>query len=81
MNHLGIVGIHFPWTGEADYNYTVPAFQLPHAIAHEKAHRRGVASEDEANFIGYLANALSDAPYARCSGFLFAQRQLLGELW
>src|SRR4029079_8132 len=45
-----------------------------------KAHQRGFAREDEANFIGYLACALSDDAYTRYSGYLFAQQQLLGEL-
>lgn len=81
MSYAGIVGFYFPWTGEANYDRLVPAWQLPHAIAHEKAHQRGVASEDEASFMGYLATAQSDEPYVRYSGCLFAQRQLLAELW
>jgi hypothetical protein len=58
----------------------MPASERPHAIAHEKAHQRGIASEDEANFVGYLAAAASPDPFARYSALLFAQRQLLTEL-
>ena len=80
MSRLGVSGVYFPWTGEANYNRLVPRAQLPLVIAHEKAHQRGIASEDEANFVGYVASALADDPYARYSGLLFAQRQLLFEL-
>jgi hypothetical protein len=80
MNHLRLTGYYFPFTGEANFNRLQPASSLPHTVAHEHAHQRGIALEDEANFIGYLACAMSDDPYARYSGYLFAQRQLLSEL-
>ena len=80
MSTLGIAGFYSPWTGEANYNREMPPHQLPLTIAHEKAHQRCVTSEDEANFMGYLACILSDDPYARYSGYLFAQGQLLREL-
>lgn len=73
-------GFYSPWTGEANYNRDLPLSGVPHAIAHEKAHQRGITSEDEANFFGFLACIYSRDPYARYSGYLFAQRQLLGEL-
>ena len=50
-------------------------------IADGKAYQRCITSEDEANFCGYLACIHSDDAYARYSGYLFAQRQLLGELF
>ncbi len=80
MSELGIAGFYSPFTGEANYNRDMTAFQIVHTIAHEKAHQRCVANEDEANFLGFLACVLSDDPYARYSGYLFAQRQLMGEL-
>lgn len=80
MSDMGVAGFYSPWTGEANFNSEIPPFQLPLTIAHEKAHQRCIASEDEANFLGFLACALSHDPYARYSGYLFAQRQLLNEL-
>lgn len=80
MDYLQIGGFYFPWTGEANYNRNQPACALPFVIAHEKAHQRAVTSEDEANFFGFAACILSDDPYVRYSGYLFAQRQLLSEL-
>ena len=80
LNHLQLSGFYFPWTGEANYNRLMPAPSLPHSVAHEKAHQRGIAREDEANFIGYLVCAVSDDAYVRYSGELFAQNQMLREL-
>jgi hypothetical protein len=80
LSHLRLTGFYFPWTGEANYNRLPPASDQPHTVAHEKAHQRGIAREDEASFLGYLACALSDDAYVRYSGYLFAQNQVLGEL-
>lgn len=80
VSWLGISGFYFPFTGEAGYNTMPPAWQQPHTIAHEKAHQRGIASEDEANFFGFLACIHSDDPYVAYSGWLFAQRRLLSTL-
>jgi hypothetical protein len=80
MSRLGISGVFFPLTGEANVNRFTPDSQLPLSMAHEKAHQRGITSEDEANFVGFLAAASSSDPYARYSALLFAQRQLLNEL-
>lgn len=77
---LGITGMYFPWTGEAQINMLPPWSGRPHTIAHEKAHQRGITSEAEANFVGFLACLYSDDPYVRYSGLLFAQRQLLSTL-
>lgn len=80
LNHLQLSGFYFPWTAEANYNRLVPASTLAQTVAHEKSHQRGIAREDEANFLGYLACVMSDDAYVRYSGYLFAHQQLLGEL-
>jgi hypothetical protein len=80
MSSLLIGGVYSPWTGEANFNRDLPAHTLPQAIAHEKAHQRGITNEDEANFFGFLACIRARDPYVRYSGYLFAQQQLLGEL-
>ncbi len=80
MSRLLISGVYCPWTGEANFNRYPPACDLAHTVAHEKAHQRGITSEDEANFFGYLACAFSDQPFLRYSGHLFASQQLLREL-
>jgi hypothetical protein len=80
MSSLLIGGVYSPWTGEANFNRDLPAHTLPQAIAHEKAHQRGITNEDEANFFGFLACIHARDPYVRYSGYLFAQQQILGEL-
>lgn len=80
LTRLGLTGFFFPLTGEAGYNRRAPASSLPQVIAHEKAHQRGVAREDEAELLGVLACSLSGEPYARYSGLLHAQRQTLHAL-
>lgn len=77
FSRFGISGFYFPFTGEANYNAWTPGWQLPLTIAHEKAHQRGFASEDEANFVGYVVCSLSPDPLVQYAGVLFAQRQLL----
>jgi len=76
-SYLGIAGFYFPFTGEANYNRDQPQWQRSHTIAHEKAHQRGIASEDEANFFGFLVCIGSDDPYVQYGGWLFAQRKIL----
>ena len=69
---LGVTGIYFPFTGEPNVNMTLPDPELPFAAAHEIAHQRGFAREDEANYLGYLACRLHPDPDFRYSGRLAA---------
>lgn len=68
-------GMYIPWTGEALLNGSTPAPALPFSVCHEMAHQLGIAREDEANFIGYLACRLHPDPLFRYSG----ARAALGE--
>jgi hypothetical protein len=55
MSYLGISGIYLPFTAEANVNVVVPDSQLPFTASHELAHQGGIAPEDEANFLAYVA--------------------------
>ncbi len=77
---LGLSGIYSPFTGEPNYNRLQPATDLPFAIAHEKAHQRGIAPEDEANFAAFLALHTSPDRYLRYSAALHAAGYVLGAL-
>lgn len=55
MSWINFTGFFFPFTGEASLNVDAPICLLPSTIAHELAHQRGVAREDEANFVAVLA--------------------------
>jgi hypothetical protein len=76
MSRLGVSGIYSPFTGEPNYNTLQPDCDLPFAVAHEMAHQRGFAREDEANFIAFLVCARSSNPYVRYSGYLGGLRVL-----
>lgn len=80
MSYLGIGGIYFPFTGEANVNMHQPAPFLPATICHEMAHQNGFAREDEANYLGYLACRLHPDPAFRYSGTLSALRVSMGTL-
>jgi hypothetical protein len=76
MSRLGLSGFYMPFTGEPNFNAAQPDFDLPYVIAHEKAHQRGFAHEDEANFIAFLVCVNSTDPYLRYSGYLNALKVL-----
>jgi uncharacterized protein DUF3810 len=80
MSYLGITGIYFPFTAEAHVNHTVPVPELPFVASHELAHQTGVAREDEANYVAYLAcRAHPDGDF-RYSGAFSASLYALGAL-
>lgn len=54
MLYTGITGVYFPFTAEANVNVAIPDLLLPATTLHEMAHQRGIAPEDEANFVAYI---------------------------
>jgi Protein of unknown function (DUF3810) len=77
---LGISGVFMPFTGEANVNTTLPEWTLPFVAAHELAHQRGFAREDEANYLAYAACAQHPDPTARYSAALEASLYALAAL-
>lgn len=53
-SYTGITGMYFPFLGEANVNTDTPVFTMPFTAAHELAHTRGFAREDECNFLAFL---------------------------
>ncbi len=70
MSSAHFLGIWSYVTGETNINTQFPDYTLPYTAAHEMAHQRGIAREDEANFMAFLALRESDDPYLRYSGYL-----------
>jgi hypothetical protein len=70
MSDAGITGIYSFPTGEANVNTEYPDYYLPFTAAHEMAHARGIAREDEASFVAFLVCIGSDDEYIRYSGYL-----------
>lgn len=73
-------GMYIPWTGEALLNGSTPPPALAFSVCHEMAHQHGVAREDEANFIGYLACQRHPDPLFRYSGARAALGEALAQL-
>ena len=55
LAYFGIDGYFNPFTGEAQINPNVPNFMLPFLVTHEMAHQTGIAAEDDANLLAYIA--------------------------
>ena len=70
MTYTHISGIYTFFTGEANLNTNYPEFVNVYTIAHEMAHQRGIARENEANFVAYLVCISSDDSYLQYSGYL-----------
>lgn len=65
LSRLNFSGFFFPFTAEANINTDCPPALTAATVAHELAHQRGVAQEDEANFVAVLA-CLSDGDPVFC---------------
>lgn len=72
MSIAGIAGIYIPFTAEANVNVHATPLLIAASAAHETAHYLGIAREEEANFVAYLACAASDDPQVRYSGTMLA---------
>lgn len=72
MSWAGIAGIYIPFTAEANVNVHQHPLLLLSSAAHETAHYLGIAKEDEANFVAYLACRASDDPAVAYSGAMLA---------
>lgn len=70
MTYTHISGVYTFYTGEANLNVNFPDYSLPYTGAHELAHQRGTAPENEANFVAFLACMTSDDLYIRYSGYV-----------
>lgn len=92
MAYTHISGLYTYYTGEANINIDFPEYTIPYTAAHEMSHQRGIAAEDEANFMAFLVCESSSDPYIRYSGYISmfeyvsnalyrADRELYTKLW
>jgi len=72
MSYLGITGVYFPFTAEANVNTSIPDAPFPFTTCHEMAHQRGFAREDEANFLAYITCKHHPDKDFQYSGMLYA---------
>lgn len=73
---MGILGMYFPYTGQAQYEIKLGPIDRPFTIAHEWCHAAGVAPEHEADFLAYIICMSNENESVRYS----AQMHLLYEL-
>lgn len=81
MSYTHITGVYSYYTGEANLNINFPDYSLPYTAAHEFAHQRGIARENEANFVAFLVCIESDDPYIRYSGYVNLLEYVMNSLY
>ena len=78
---MNFTGFYTPFTGESNLNVDSPSCLLPANITHELAHQRGIASEQECNFLAIVAATSSDNAAYRYSGYLMGYIHLSNALY
>ena len=81
MSAMNFTGVYCAFTGESNINVDAPACLIPSTIAHELAHQRGFASEQECNFLAVLASTTSGSPVYAYSGWLMGYIHLGNALY
>ncbi|MGS2726314.1 DUF3810 domain-containing protein [Psychroserpens sp. BH13MA-6] len=81
LTYMGFSGYLNPFTNEAQIDGLIPSYKFPTTGSHEVAHQLGYAAENEANFIGSMAAMHHNDRYFKYSGYTFALRHCLHELY
>lgn len=80
-SYTGIVGVYFPFLAECNINTEEPDFCKPFTASHESAHSRGIAFENECNFLAYLSCINSEYAEFRYSGYVMAFKYCSNSLY
>ena len=72
MSYTRIIGLYTVTTAEANVDVHIPDAEIPFTALHELAHQRGIAPEDEANAVAWLASRVHPDPDHMYSGALQA---------
>lgn len=80
-SYTGIVGMYFPFFAECNVNIEQPDFCVPFTASHESAHSRGIAFENECNFLAFLSCINSEYPEYRYSGYMNAYKYCANALY
>ncbi len=81
LAYMSTSGIYMFPTGEANINTHNVLYEAPFVCSHEMAHQLGFASEDEANFIAYLACRNHPNPIFRYSANYGLVFRTLNKVW
>ncbi len=71
MTYTHLSGVYGFFTGEANVNTNYPHFIVTATLAHETCHARGIAPENECNFLAAVLLMESDSAYLRYCGAAF----------
>lgn len=80
LSYMGIKGYYNPFTNEANVNSRIPKILIPVTIYHELAHKKGYASESDANFLGFLKAYNNSNIEIQYSANFFALQYLFNDL-
>lgn len=81
LTYMGFNGYLNPLTNEAQVNTIIVPYKIPTTASHEVGHQLGFAKENEANFIACLVTMNHPNTHFRYSGYTFALRYCLSELY
>ena len=81
MTYTHIAGVYTFFTGEININTNFPPYSRTFTVAHEMAHQRGIAREDEANFMAFIACTGSDDAYIRYCGYMNTLEYIIRALY
>ncbi len=80
FTYTHISGVYSFMTGESNININYPDYIIASTAAHEFAHQRGIAKEDEASFVGFLVCINSNDPFIQYSGYLDVYQSVMKAL-
>ncbi len=80
-SYTHIVGLYMPLLAEVNVNIDQPAFAIPATAAHELAHARGFAREDDSTLAAYISCFCHPDPVWRYSGLISAWKLLSNRLY
>jgi hypothetical protein len=67
---LGLSGYFGPFTNEVNLNSKLLPFDYPFSLAHEEAHKYGIANEAEANLVSFIICTSSEDNRLKYSGYM-----------
>ena len=78
---MSISGVYMFPSGEANVNTNNMLYDAPYVTTHEMAHQMGFASEDEANFLAFLACRSYPNPLFQYSAYYGTVFRALNKVW
>ncbi len=81
LSKAGLLGVYSYYTGETNVNVDYMDYTLVFTCAHEMSHQRGIARENEANFMAFLVCLESDDPYINYCGYINMFEYMLNPLY